>query len=73
MIPDKNHSEWRGLIDGSIKHNFSNFVLQLKVNQLSKDYNKQKISLEEAVDEIYNLCSKYQLAVRSDLETIFNS
>jgi len=72
MIPDKNQPEWRDLLTGKKNYKFRNFVLQMKVNQLTKDVEEQKYSTQEAIDQLYELCCKYQLAVKNDIEMVFN-
>ncbi len=71
MIPGKDRTEWQQLIRGKLNFKFKNYVLQLTVHQLYRDYNEAKIGLDEAVDQLHSLCSKYQLAVNDDLKKIF--
>jgi ribosome maturation protein Sdo1 len=71
MIPDKQRPEWRDLVKGDLYCNFNNYVLQLKVNQISKEVNNGKIEIEDAVDQIFGLCKKYEKAVQTDMKKIF--
>lgn len=72
MIPNKSRKEWKELVTGRSPHNFANYVFQLKVNQAVQDIQNGTISVEEAVSELYELCEKYEKAVKPDLEKIFN-
>jgi poly(A) polymerase Pap1 len=73
LLPDKQRPEWRLLVKGEKEYPLTNFVLQLKVNQTAIDIKKGKLSVEKAVDEIYNLCEKYKHAVVKDMKVIFSS
>jgi len=70
-IPEKNRSEWKKMITGEIEHKYKNYVLQIKIHQIRKDINRGKKTIEDAIDELYELCSKYALAVQSDFRQIF--
>lgn len=72
-IPSKDRTEWRQILNGEIQHQFSNYVLQLQFHQAQKDIKKKKINLEDAVNNLYDLCAKYTLAVQIDLKQIFKS
>ncbi len=72
MLPDIKRSEWKSLVKGETKHNFYNYVLQLKITDLSKKVTANKIDEEIAVHELYELCAKYEKAVQRDLNVIFN-
>ena len=71
-IPDKNKPEWRYLLTDKINVKIENFVLQMQIDQTKRAIKSSKISLEEGVDKIYNLCCKYSLAVKNDMKSIFN-
>lgn len=73
MLPDKTRKEWKQLVTGEKQFSLKNFVLQMKVAQTAKDIKKGRISVEEAVNDIYTLCKKYDKAVGKDVETIFNT
>lgn len=70
-IPDKDRAEWRKMITGEIKHNYRNYVLQTKIHQMRKDINNGKITIEKAINDLYELCAKYTLAVQIDFRKIF--
>jgi len=72
-IPPKERPEWAKLVTGELHHEFSNYVLQMKIYQMRKDIAANKINLDTAVDTLYNLCAKYALAVQPDCKTIFKS
>ena len=72
-IPDKTRPEWRKLLMGEIEVKLDNFVLQMQVDQTKRAILGSKITLEEGVDKIYSLCVKYSLAVKNDMNKIFNS
>lgn len=72
-IPPRTRPEWAKIISGDISHEFKNYVLQLSIYQMRKDITKGKITITRAVDDLYNLCSKYSLAVQLDLKEIFKT
>ncbi len=59
-IPPKTRPEWCGMINGKINYQFT-----------KKDVVSQKITMNTAVDNLYQLCTKYSLAVISDLKAVF--
>lgn len=71
MIPDKTRPEWRKLVKGEIDCQFKNYVLQLKVTQISKEIQEGETDVESAVDQIFTLCKKYEKAVTTDMKQIF--
>ena len=72
-IPEKNRAEWKKIITGEIEHKYKNYVLQTKIHQLRKDISYKKISIDDAINDLYELCSKYALAVRNDFKQIFKT
>lgn len=72
-IPPKSRPEWAKVITGELNHEFKNYVLQMKIYQMRKDIAAGKIQTETAVDTLYNLCTKYALAVQPDCKTIFKT
>jgi len=72
IIPTKDRPEWKSLLNPESKIVLNNFVLQMKITQAKKDIVKGKMTIEKAVDEIYSLCQKYALAVKHDMDMIFN-
>jgi len=71
-IPEKTRKEWQDLLTGKINVKLENFVLQMKVDQTKRAIKNSKITMDEGVDSIYDICVKYALAVRKDMDTIFN-
>ena len=71
-IPDKSRKEWQELLTGKINVKLENFVLQMQVDQTKRAITNSTLTLEEGVNKIYNLCVKYALAVKPDMNTIFN-
>lgn len=72
-IPPKSRPEWRNIVQGRTDQQFKNYVLQMRVNQAINDIENGDISVSQAVDAIYELCSKYALAVQVDLKKIFKT
>lgn len=72
-IPPRTRKEWEDLVLGKIEHRFQNFVLQIKSAEYQRKIKGNKISKEQAADELFTLCEKYALAVQPDLKTIFTS
>ncbi len=74
-VPQKDRKEWRNLLTGNINVPLKNFFLQMKVTQAKNQVATGKISLEEAVEDIHNLCVKFFKAknMDTDLAAIFSS
>ncbi|MCX6271704.1 MAG: hypothetical protein NTU44_10880 [Bacteroidetes bacterium] len=72
-IPGKSRPEWRKMISGEIEHEFNNYVLQKTIYQLRQEIFKRNLTYEKAIDQLYELCSKYALAVQIDFRQIFKS
>ncbi len=72
-IPSKNRLEWKQIVTGELQHNYSNFVLQMKVHQANKDVSSGKKTVNNAISEIYDICLKYSLAVQTDCKLIFKT
>ena len=72
-IPAKNRAEWKQIIIGEIEHSYKNYVLQTKIHQLRKDVNTKRVTVDDAINELYELCSKYSLAVQTDFKQIFKT
>lgn len=70
-IPAKSRPEWLKIVTGHIAYTFQNYVLQLRTHQMQKDITDGKINAQQAVDTLYDLCSKYALAVQPDMKAIF--
>jgi len=75
QIPSKDRKEWRDLLTGQINVPLKNFFFQMKITQAKKQVEKGKITVEDAVDEIYDLCVKFSKAKNMDvdIQNIFGS
>ena len=72
MLPDKGKPEWGKIITGEIKHNYSNYILQVTVFKLQKDYKLKLKTKEDAINRLYDICNKYQAITIKDINIIFN-
>jgi len=72
-IPDKNRPEWKKMISGEIEHQFKNFVLQKTIYQMRQEISQNRLTYAQAIDQVYELCTKYALAVQLDVKEIFKS
>jgi len=74
-IPDKTRKEWQELVTGRLNVPLQNFFFQMKLTQTKNLLAKDKISVETAVEDIYNLCVKFSKAknMDKDIEAIFGS
>ncbi len=72
-IPSKDRKEWRLLLTGDLNVPLKNFFFQMKVTQAKNQILSGKVELEEAVEEIYELCQKFRQAkyMEEDLDRIF--
>ncbi len=70
-IPPKEREEWQKLVTLQIEHRFQNFVLQLKSAEYSQKISLGLMTTQVAIDEMYQLCEKYALAVQQDFKVIF--
>jgi hypothetical protein len=72
-IPPKDRQEWKQIVIGEIDHKYRNYVLQMKAHQANKDVASNKLSVDEAVSELYDICDKYAMAVQIDFKDIFKT
>lgn len=74
-IPPKERKEWRDLLTGQINVPLKNFFFQMKITQAKKQVKKAKVTVDDAVDEIYELCVKFSKAkyMDVDIQNIFGS
>ncbi len=72
-LPPKSRIEWTQLINGEIDHKFKNYVLQIRIYQMRKDIAMGRLTLQTAVDQLYEICCKYSLAVQTDCKEIFKT
>jgi hypothetical protein len=72
-LPSKQQEEWRKLLTGEIDVPLQNFYFKTKVLQIREQINHNKISLDEGVDEIYQMVYGFCQAkyVADDIERIF--
>ena len=71
MLPDKERPEWGRIITGDLMHNYSNYVLQVTVFKLQKDYKLKLKTKQQAIDKLYDICKKYYAITRKDINIIF--
>ncbi len=73
-LPSKNRREWADLLVGPNEIRLTNFILQMKVTNARKKIKEGSLSLSDAINEIYDLCEKYQKAIgmADDIRQIFN-
>ncbi len=72
-IPDKNRPEWRQMVSDKEKFQYTNYVLQAQITQIQNLIKEGKLTQNAAIDKLYELCSKYALAVQNDFKQIFKS
>lgn len=73
MIPEKEHPKWGQLITGEITHKFSNYILQIQVFKLQRDFKLNMTTKEDAINNLYNICQKYYAIAKKDISEIFNT
>lgn len=72
-IPDIDRKEWRELIMGNINYEFKNYVLQVQLHQLRKDIRNGRLKVEDAIQDLHDLCLKFPIAVQTDFKHIFQT
>jgi hypothetical protein len=72
-LPPKERPEWIEMVSGNLQHNYKNYVLQTRTYQLQKEVASGKKTQQQAIDELYELCAKYVLAVQPDFKIIFKT
>jgi hypothetical protein len=72
---NKDKKEWRVLLEGSADIPIKNFFLQMKVSQIKKLIDQGKVDIDDAVDDLYELCNNIADVkhISEDLEIIHNS
>jgi len=72
-LPHKQQNEWRKLLTEEIDVPIQNFYFKAKVLQIREEINRNKISIDEGVDEIYQLVENYwqKEDITEDIERIF--
>lgn len=72
-IPPKNRPEWRDIVTGKTDHYFSNYVLRMKSHKFATKIRDGEMTIEEAVDDVYELARKYSRSVERDFVEIFKT
>ncbi len=70
-IPPRDRKEWEMIVTGQIDHYFKNFVLQMKSNEYQRKIDRGVLTVEDATEDLYQLCEKYAIAVQNDFKEIF--
>ena len=73
MIPEITKSEWVDIIHEKINPELSSFSLKMKINSVRQHYKSGRMTLNEAVQDLYELCVKYEKIYTEDLKKIFNT
>ena len=68
-IPPRDRPEWVEMAKGQIK--LEKFVLQLQIDRVTREMAADNMTLDGAVDYLYNYFLKYPKGFRSDLVAIF--
>jgi len=72
-VPPIDRAEWKLMISGEIKFEFESYTLQVQLSKLQKKINTKEITMQDAVLQVYNLCSKYAMAAQADIKKIFKT
>ena len=72
-IPPKDRPEWTMMISGELRHNYKNYILQVRTYQLQKEVVGGRLTQSEAIEDLHSLCSKYALSVQHDFRIIFKN
>jgi hypothetical protein len=72
-VPSKDRKEWRQLLKGELGISFNNFFYQAKILQARTEIERGKLSIDEAVEQIYDFTTQFCEAkyVSEDIEKIF--
>ena len=73
MIPSKNRKEWHDILNPDSSVQLNCFALQMKVSKLKRELADEKITIENAIDDLRALCEKYARAVEKDMINIFGN
>ena len=73
MIPEIKRQEWKDLITNKINPELSSFSLKMKINSVRLYVSTGKMSLDEAVKDLYALCVKYEKIYADDLDKVFKT
>jgi hypothetical protein len=72
MIPSIQRKEWHDLVVGSIKPKIISHSLRLKINKYQKEIKAGKITVEEAINQLYQECKDHYKLYKNDLYQIFH-
>jgi len=74
-IPNKDRKEWKELVTGQLDIPLKNFFFQTKVTQIKSLFKNNKLSLEKAIEDIYNVSVKFskEKNISEDIEAIFGA
>lgn len=72
-IPHKERAEWRKLVTGELDVQLTNFFLRTKVDQIIDDTKKMQLSVEEAIDIVYDMCLELRETrdISADIQAVF--
>lgn len=73
MVPELTNPQWKMLIDGNVKYNFSTFTMRSAVSRVRIAYKLNKITLDQAVFELYKSCKKNFDVLEHDINVIFKN
>ena len=73
MLPPKTRPEWKELLRPDDTTQFSCFPLQMKATRLKRELGEDKLTMDEAVNQLHELCEKYSRAVKEDMTKIFGN
>ena len=72
MIPNSSHQLWNDLLTEKHQPTLSSLSLQMKLNALKFAVKYNKISLDEAIEDLYRFCANNAHMYQKDVNTIFN-
>ncbi len=70
-LPDKSRTEWRLLVTGELDVKIKNYVLQMQIDQIRRSIKYSRMTVEQGVDKLYNICNKYHAILQNDIKLIF--
>ncbi len=72
MIPPKDNPIWEKIVKKKIDYKFSNYILQLHVFHIQSSYAIKQMDIDKAIDELYRICTKYEVLVKNDFQKLLN-
>ena len=73
MVPELSHPQWKMLVDGSKKYNFTTFTMRSTVSRVRIAYKLNKMTLDEATYDLYCSCKKNIDVLQYDINVIFKN